>query len=332
MVRFIKKSYELVKMRKIILVFALLSTFTILMSTASATPNMNDHDLIVVRGDQIIDYTVVSSYSSTYSVPIVSVSPDNISREMRQSLINYEKDGHNNAILIGGTAAISSDIEQELVDMGFNTERLWDWDRYGTSARVAIDLWQSSDAAVMVDAAQADNLITAQRYGLELGLPILFADSDRIPDSVITAIEELAVEKIYVIGDLDTGTLQDLGLSVESIETEKIDFPEPEDTGVENVHFYLFFLLILALLAFFLVYYYQSHSKVPYAVFTDDEKKIIDTILENDSLEQQALPEMTGFSRPKVSRLIKDLRARDIVSREKKKKTYVLNLKRRIEF
>lgn len=322
--------YVLTSNVSLLLVVVVLS-FTLLGTNYGiATENtINDYDLIVVRGDQIVDYTVVAPYSSEHSVPIISLSPDNISETDRRSLENYVNEGYEDLIVVGGEEAIPEDIEQELMYIGYNVERLWDWDRYGTASRVSIDLWRSSDEVVVVDGSDTDNLLIAQSYALELGVPVLYTEGDRVPDSLITSISRLNADKVYSL--VEPEILSELNIDIEHIDTEE-DIVTPEEEPDREYHYYLYYLIFLGIISFAIVYYYKHRNNIPYDVFTDDEKKLIDIIVDDKEVEQQELPERTEFSRSKVSRLVKDLRERDILEREKKKKTYVLRLKRNIEY
>ena len=52
-------------------------------------------------------------------------------------------------LIIGGEAAISPGIQSELDSMGFATHRISEADRYGTSARVAVELYPDSKEVVL---------------------------------------------------------------------------------------------------------------------------------------------------------------------------------------
>jgi len=60
--------------------------------------------------------------------------------------------------------------------------------------------------------------------------------------------------------------------------------------------------------------------------FTVDERKVIEIVMEKGEVSQEELPELTGFSKPKISRLLKDLVDRKVVERKKFGKTYLVKL------
>jgi len=92
--------------------------------------------------------------------------------------------------------------------------------------------------------------------------------------------------------------------------------------------------LIVGGLAIFLVsslwgavMFRKSRAEIPTQLLEDDEQKII-TLIQNGKgkLKQQDVPQLTGYSRPKVTRTIKDLIKKGKVTREKRGKTYILKL------
>ena len=285
-------------------------------------------DLVVVRGDNLIDYTVVSPYANSKGVPIVLVGPNGLEEDTELVLRSYRENNYADLAIVGGETAVSTEVQDDLEDMGFRVERFWDWDRYGTAGRVAVDLWRSSEEAVITDGKDHENLLMAMRYSLELGVPILFTENDEVPESTRSAIRKTDVQRVYLFGE--SSGVWELDVDVVDMDVEEIDFTREEEEEWEGLYLLGGLVAFVAALSMLLADYYRRQKKVPYDVFTDDEREIVDILLEEGVVEQKGLPESTGFSRPKVSRLVKDLEERDILRKEKKKKTYVLELNREI--
>lgn len=308
------------------LFLSFLVTFAVTTGLASAA----SYDLIIVRADKLPDYGVISPYANEKDIPIIFLEPDEIPEDVERVLRSYQENGYTELLIIGGKSAISQDVQNRLEGMGFNTQRLWDWNRYGTAGRVAVDLWGSSKEAVVTNGEDLQNLLVAQRYSLKKGLPILFTKNGEIPDSTSSAIAKTGVEKVYIFGE--SASMEHLGVESVRMDLESIDFQEePEDQDLTNVYTLIGLVVVLVVVSLFLVRYYQKQRKVPYEVLTEDERKVVDIILGEGRVEQQKLPGMTGFSRPKVSRVVNDLKERDILERERRKKTYLVSLKRSIE-
>ena len=149
----------------------------------------NSYDLIVVRADIPTEYVVASVYANSKSIPVVLVSPDEISESIQKELKGYVASGYTDLLLVGGNEAISFDVEKELNTMGFSVHRLWDWNREGTAARVAVELWEQSDYVVLVNGANYNNLLTAQRFAMKNNIPLLYTVDGEVPQETKTAIQ-----------------------------------------------------------------------------------------------------------------------------------------------
>jgi uncharacterized membrane protein len=70
-------------------------------------------------------------------------------------------------------------------------------------------------------------------------------------------------------------------------------------------------------------------QRLPYEILSEDEERVIKAIAsEGGRLTQDALPEKTGFSRPKISRIVKELVERGIIEKVPKGRTHELTIKK----
>jgi uncharacterized membrane protein len=86
---------------------------------------------------------------------------------------------------------------------------------------------------------------------------------------------------------------------------------------------------LLVVVILITVYLWKRRS-IPSTVFTKEEKHIIN-IIKKQNPKQNELPMLTGFSKPKVSRLLQELETRKIVKRKKLKRTYVVQIRTKID-
>jgi len=182
------------------------------------------YDVIVVRGDLPTDYIIASVYSNAQNVPIVLVNPDSLQDNIRSELIGFREKGYQLLLIIGGESAISKGIENDLKDMGFVVNRLWDWNRYGTAARVAIDLWVESPEVVLTNGEDYSGFLLAQHTALEKGAPILFTKNGTVTDETRNAIIRLGAKSAVLVSSnkAAVSALEAMGLAVESIETRTL--------------------------------------------------------------------------------------------------------------
>jgi uncharacterized membrane protein len=279
----------------------------------------NSYDLIVVRADIPTEYAVASVYANYKNIPVVLIDPAQISDNIKSELQGYASSGYKSMLMVGGKEAISLDVEDELSKMGFTVNRLWDWNREGTAGRVAIELWEKSDSVVLVDGSSYDNMLAAQRFAMNNNMPILFTSDGNAPEQTKSAIAKIGARKAYVFGNLS----ENIG-----IETEQMNSASADVGNVSSAQFsWLPFALIgLAIVAVFLL----TKGRLPSTILTSEEKKIIYSI-RRKPLNQNELPSITGFSKPKVSRLLQSLESRGIIERKKVKKTYLVETRMKVE-
>jgi secreted trypsin-like serine protease len=108
-------------------------------------------------------------------------------------------------VIFGGTGAVSENVEQQLIDLGWSVERFAGSTRYETSA-IILEAYFEGDGTEVV-AATGTNFPDGLVAGA-LGLPlILVPPGDDIPSSTATAIEGVASDRMLVLGG--TGAISD---------------------------------------------------------------------------------------------------------------------------
>ncbi len=293
----------------------------------------SQYDAILVRSDILADWILAQSYSQKSGIPIVATPPDSFDPSVRSQLSGYRSFGFASLVIIGGEKAISPRVQQELEEMGYATHRISEADRYGTSARVAVELFLNSNVAIVVDGSAQEALLAAGRIASDTGDPVLFIQGGKIPPSVASALDAMKPDKIIFV-DLGSsggvaGELSARGFAVERI--TKIDEFKPEGEGVFRKEYLYLALGALAGAAVVVLALRLRGFKdrLSYTLLTGDEEKLVKAIIENGGeVTQDKLPEITSFSRPKVSRLVGELVERGILSSEPQGRTQKLIVKK----
>jgi uncharacterized membrane protein len=313
----------------VLLTFLLVSLFLV-----GGKPAEGSYDVIVVRADIPIDYVVAQAYAHKEGIPIVTTNPEFLEALVRRELSGYKSEGAATILIIGGAdTAISTQIEQELINMGYRVDRLWDWDRIGTAARVAIELWDSSSHAVIANADVYESYLIASSFSINLEAPILLTTEEELPATTVQALDTLDVEKVFLVGPKISQTVEDelksKGLTTQrvgkDIEIRDIPLISSEPSLTHDIKKPAP-LILGGVTGFLLCYVFLAVSKkvkkreIPMFVLTEDEQKVVEAI--GEGIKQEKLPELTGFSRPKITRIISDLESKQIISRSKYGKTY----------
>jgi uncharacterized membrane protein len=292
----------------------------LLLTTGSISP---PYDVILVRSDLPPDWLIAQTYSHSSGIPVVSTLPDVLEPHVKTQLSGYKEAGFQSVLIIGGEAAISPGIQQELDSMGFATHRISEADRYGTSARVAVELYTNSQEVVLVSGEDFEYYLEARRIASSIEVPILFAKQSEVPVSVLNAMKSIGVKRVVLVGlDLEDNMVG-RGYEVE----ENLVAKTP---ALDMKYLYLIIGILLGLLGFAtLARIKKARDRVSYTLLTRDEEKVVRAIIEDGGeLTQDQLPQKTSFSRPKVSRIVSDLEGRGIISKEPDGRTQRLRVKK----
>ena len=300
---------------------------------------VSNYDVIVVRGDILIDYTVAQAYSQKEKIPILVTDPKTLSESSKRELMGFYDEGARKVLIIGGTTdAISENIELEIASIGYEVKRIWDWDRAGTAARVAIDIWKFSRESVIINGNIEESYLIASKFAMKREIPILITNANELPPSTQEALDKINVRKVYVVGPMISEnvvkSLTSKGITVERLGTD-IDISDVKNLSEEGLNLKIDIIsmlagLFLGTVALLIIFRFKKDDSVPVFVLTEDERKLVQA-LKNGEDRQERLPEATNFSRPKVTRLVMNLESKGIVFREKKGKTYKIKLDKPIK-
>jgi len=325
----------LVKMKKTIAtIVSILIVLSLISPVYAQEKSIIDqkYDVVIVRGDLPADLIIAQVYTQKEELPLIAITESGINDALKTELQGYRAQGYENVLIIGGEEAISREIESILEVIGFEITRLWDWNRYGTSARVAINLWGKSDTVVVTQGDKQGRLLSAERVAIDYQAPLLLTETSVLPEQTKQAIQILGANRIVLIGDVDESVRRELNQlgGLEETQIRQIILEEPP----KDTSFFVIGLIIGGLAAAVLSVLFGSNlikkqEEIPYNILTDDEQVIIDIIIkEGGSMKQQNLPKLTSFSRPKVSRSVSGLIEREILIKEKKGKTFILKLQK----
>lgn len=108
--------------------------------------------------------------------------------------------GADRAIVLGSSGAISSAVDRQLRSDGLTVERLAGTDRFDTAARIARRVGGTT-AVVAKGVGQGwVDAIAASGYAAHRRLPILLVDGDRVTGPTRTALRDMGVRRVEIIG------------------------------------------------------------------------------------------------------------------------------------
>ncbi len=293
-----------------------------------------EYDVVLVRSDVYADWIIAQAYSQKSGVPIIATSPLSIDPQIEDQLQGYREFGFEKVLIIGGERAVSPAVQQELELMGFATHRISESDRSGTSARVAVELFENSDTVILANGGTNEALLVAGRLASVTGNPVLFVMEDQIPPSVNAALTSISVEKIILVDlGISKGLKSELvskGYEIEYVMA--VNGYEVQEDQVSGTILLLALGIVIGVVAVLgIEKILHKEERIPVTVLTEDEKKIVRAISANEGvITQDKLPGLTSFSRPKISRLISDLEGRGVLSKEPQGRTQKIGLKKQL--
>ncbi len=158
--------------------------------------------VVVARSDEYADALAGAPLASSLDAPILLTHPDGLTDTVEVEIARL---GADDAVLLGGQAALSAQVERELEGLGLAAERVDGEDRFDTAAQIAERL-PDPDRAYVVrgigdtpDTGWEDAVAVSALAAFE-GNPILLSTTDALPDATRTALETSGIEDARLVG------------------------------------------------------------------------------------------------------------------------------------
>lgn len=315
--------------------------FPLLLPTASGQNQDNEYDLIIVRNDDLIDYIVALPYSKHLDVPILPVNPQELDPATLAQLQSYEQFGWYHVLVIGDYQAISQKVQEQLMSLGFQVTRIGGATRVDTSVNLAKEFYSPGiDAVVLASSSDYGSALAAARWAMAHNQPLLLTSPSNLSEPVKSALEYLRPHIVILIGagmskSIET-ELNNLGYETHWVK-ENLTISVPTSTMPQGANWsYVIGAVVITLAVTVPASLYYAKKKwatnrVPIEVLTEKERAVVKAILEKGgTIKQEELPELTGYSRPTISRIIQELEKKQLVEREKTGKTFIVKLTKEI--
>ena len=158
-------------------------------------------DYLVCSGTGFAD----SLSASAVGLPILLVG--NKLTEAQETYLEDLEYGH--MYLIGGEKAVTTNIETALGNKEFSIDRIYGANRYETSEKVALEFFYISDEIMLAYGQNFPDGLSGGPLALELGVPLVLADSTNIEYANIYA-HEAGTMNVVVLGG--TGLISDIAI------------------------------------------------------------------------------------------------------------------------
>ncbi|WP_453993292.1 cell wall-binding repeat-containing protein [Bacillus nitroreducens] len=140
--------------------------------------------VIIANGFSFPDALAGGPLAYTHDAPILLTRVTSLSDETKAEIKRLKA---SKAIILGGTAAISEDVVEQLEDLGLEVERIGGKDRYITAALISEKI--PSTQAVLANGMNFPDALAVAPYAARNGIPILLTRTTSIPETTKLALE-----------------------------------------------------------------------------------------------------------------------------------------------
>ena len=155
--------------------------------------------IVLGRGDVPADALAGTVLAHKYGAPMLLTKSDALPSSVEEFLEKQTVQGAT-IYLLGGTLAISENVEQALIDKGFNIKRLAGKSRTDTSLLIAQEIGQTQTVLMATGNDQSSDALSASAYAAVHQLPILIHTGKNLSGNTASFMEQGGTEKALIIG------------------------------------------------------------------------------------------------------------------------------------
>jgi len=165
--------------------------------------------VVIATGENFPDALAGAPLAAALEAPILLTKRGALSPEVLEEVRRL---GAKDAYILGGTAAVSIEVEQQLRGIGLNVlPRIAGTSRYATSAKIAEELAKvrginEMSRAFVATGENYPDALAASGVAAFLGEPILLTKKTSLPLETAAALSELGIERAVVLGGVGAVT------------------------------------------------------------------------------------------------------------------------------
>ena len=158
--------------------------------------------VVLARSDDYPDALAGGPLASLHRGPVLLTETDGLLPAVAAEIQRLEVP---EVIVLGGTAALSDDVVEQLEDLGVEVERVGGADRFATAALIAAQLPDGSEA-YLTEGADPDLLrgwpdaVAVSALASHQLRPILLTTTEELPAATEDALEERGITDVVIVG------------------------------------------------------------------------------------------------------------------------------------
>jgi putative cell wall-binding protein len=153
--------------------------------------------VLVATGANFPDALAASAAAAKADAPLLLVNPTAIPAATRAQLSRLKP---KRIVIVGGTAAVSAAVEQELSRLGI-VERVAGANRFETAARLATRFFGSgTTAAYLVSGENFPDALAAGAASSYTARPVLLTGATKLPAATLAVLRDLGISTVTIVG------------------------------------------------------------------------------------------------------------------------------------
>lgn len=160
--------------------------------------NKHPEHVFFVSGNDFADALSIIPYANKSSSPILLNASERGLDNAVKTYLNELK--VSKATVIGGTAAVSDAVIEQLEKLGVKTERVSGKNRFLTALEVARKYYPNTDRIAIVNGSNFSDALSASRITYDMDMPVLLSSSGQLHPQVQQYIEQSDVKEVILVG------------------------------------------------------------------------------------------------------------------------------------
>lgn len=176
-------------------------------SIGNETADSNCKNIILANGYSFVDSLTGAALTKKLNAPILLVSNEMYKGspmdlwEIRGFLKNRAA-SKANVYILGGTGVVNSAYDNELKSMGYNVIRLGGKNRFNTNELIVNSMNADTGTSMfLVNNANSADILSVSSVASVNKYPIMLCNNNSIPENIKNKIIKNKPEKLYIIGD-----------------------------------------------------------------------------------------------------------------------------------
>ncbi len=154
--------------------------------------------VVIAAADRFPDALAGVALAASLEAPLLLSATAELSSA---TAAEVQRLGASTAWLLGGSAALSSDVRGDLASMEVDTRRLFGENRFETAAAIAVAAASAADEVILVPAGDWPDAVSASSLSaLVGGPPILLVGPDHVDDATVQALRDLGPSRVTLVG------------------------------------------------------------------------------------------------------------------------------------